>query len=142
MGGELRPAILAAIEHAAGRSFEWGRDDCGLWVANIVLHATGLDLADGLRGRYRTALGAARTLRRFGGSDYRAALETAATRHGLQSVTPSEAITGDLGVLDLDSPFRSALAIHIDGWWASRGDPGVVFARSSSVLAWRLPCLR
>lgn len=142
MGGVVRQAILHGIEAAAGRPFVWGEDDCGLWVANIVLHATGLDLADGLRDRYKTALGAARTLKRFGGSDYRAALETAATRHGLQSVAPSEAQTGDIGALDLEGPFKSALAIRIDGWWASRSNPGVAFCRTTTARVWRLPCLR
>ena len=41
--------------------------DCGLFCAGAVIAMTGFDLAENLRGRYSTELGAAKALHRFGG---------------------------------------------------------------------------
>ena len=50
----------------AGRGFTWGRLDCALFAAGAVMAITGEDPAAAFRGRYRTARGSVRALRRFG----------------------------------------------------------------------------
>lgn len=50
----------------SGARFLWGRLDCALFAAGAVLAMTGTDPAATYRGRYSTATGAARALRRYG----------------------------------------------------------------------------
>lgn len=47
--------------------FSWGKNDCCLFVADIVLEITGIDYAKEFRGRYNTRLGAMRFLSKNGG---------------------------------------------------------------------------
>ncbi|PZR83597.1 MAG: hypothetical protein DI537_34695 [Stutzerimonas stutzeri] len=56
-------AFLLERENAA---FVWGRTDCALFAADAVRAMTGEDLAAAYRGRYSTAAGSARALRRYG----------------------------------------------------------------------------
>lgn len=47
------PERLAALERrCAGLPFAWGVHDCFTWAADAVLAITGVDLLDGLRGRW------------------------------------------------------------------------------------------
>lgn len=50
-----------------GESFAWGCNDCFLFAADCVLAITGDDPAADLRGKYASALQAARILRARGG---------------------------------------------------------------------------
>ena len=52
---------------AQSEPFEWGKNDCALWVASYIEVMTGYDPAKSLRGRYKTALGCQRLLRKEGG---------------------------------------------------------------------------
>jgi len=54
-------------QFAAGQSFKLGSWDCGLLCAEWVRLMRGVDPAAEWRGRYHTALGLARILRRRGG---------------------------------------------------------------------------
>ena len=61
------PALLRDhLTAAEGHRFSWGSFDCALFASDWVLLATGHDPAAGFRGRYRTANGARRQLRRLG----------------------------------------------------------------------------
>jgi hypothetical protein len=57
----------AAVEAARAQPFVWGRHDCALWAADVVLQLTGVDHAADLRGRYRTQHGALALIARRGG---------------------------------------------------------------------------
>ena len=71
-GWELR--LVAAVETARGRPFSWGRHDCATFAFDLRRDLTGgHDVAALWRGRYRTALGAARVMRRLGWSSLEAA---------------------------------------------------------------------
>jgi hypothetical protein len=43
-------------------AFEWGKNDCALWVAKWVHIATGQDYFDAWLGKYKTESGAARLM--------------------------------------------------------------------------------
>lgn len=58
----------AEIEKARALTFEWGRNDCVTWAANVVLALTGADLITDLRGTYATKQGAYRLIRETGGT--------------------------------------------------------------------------
>lgn len=69
------PERLAAVMADRARSpFAWGSNDCALFAADCAQAMTGEDLAAAFRGRYRTARGAARALRRAGYADLPALL--------------------------------------------------------------------
>jgi hypothetical protein len=59
--------LAAAVEAARTRAFVWGVHDCATWAFDLRRDLTGGDdTAAFWRGRYRTARGAARVLRRLG----------------------------------------------------------------------------
>ncbi len=49
-----------------GMSFEWGKNDCALFVCNCIELITGEDHASKFRGKYRTEKGALLALKRIG----------------------------------------------------------------------------
>ncbi|MFD2105885.1 DUF6950 family protein [Tabrizicola soli] len=71
-GWELR--LAAAIDAARDQPFGWGVHDCAIWAFDLRRDLTGGDDVVALwRGRYRTARGAQRVMRRLGWSSLEAA---------------------------------------------------------------------
>jgi len=58
--------LAAYLEPLRARQFAWGRHDCCTFAAGAVKAMTGVDPMPEFRGRYRTALGSERALRRYG----------------------------------------------------------------------------
>ena len=56
----------ALIEARSDDCFEWGRNDCALFGADVILAITGDDPGAPFRGAYADAEGAARALREIG----------------------------------------------------------------------------
>lgn len=100
------------VAERRGRPFAWGEHDCCLLAADWVLAATGTDLAAAWRGRYRTALEAARLARETG-----------------------VASAGDpIGVQNW--PAEAGLGSEYPRCWLRRGDLALVRARPEhSILA-------
>lgn len=63
-----------------GSAFSWGRLDCALFAAGAVVAQTGVDFATPFRGRYQTARGSVRALRRFGAGTLEATIDAALPR--------------------------------------------------------------
>jgi len=62
------PFLLHSFfEKRAAIPFAWGTHDCALTACDWIHALTGIDPAASLRGRYHTALGAARIIKRHGG---------------------------------------------------------------------------
>ena len=80
------------------RPFAWGRHDCALFIADAVEAMTGEDLAAGWRGRYSTALGARRVLRRAG---HDSPLDVVAA--ALPEVLPAAALPGDVAAIPAET---------------------------------------
>jgi hypothetical protein len=89
--------------------FEWGVNDCALRTCDAVKATTGADLAEPLRGRYRTKLGAARAILRACGGDLEDLAEQFAFNFAIREVQPSYARRGD--VVLLDTPLGPTLGI-------------------------------
>ena len=86
-----RTAILADyIDRVAGRRFQWGINDCLIMVAGAVELMTGVDHAEGFRGRYRS-LSEAKKL--IGTTP----LRFVAAR--LEAIEPVRAVDGDVGAV-------------------------------------------
>ena len=56
--------------------FAWGVMDCALFAADAVLAMTDHDIADPFRGKYSTAAGSARALKRYGAGDLKTTFDT------------------------------------------------------------------
>lgn len=67
--------LAAYLEPLRLRAFAWGQHDCCTFAAGAVTAMTGVDPMPEFRGRYSTALGSARALRRIGAGDLAATLD-------------------------------------------------------------------
>lgn len=54
------------ISQAYQTPFSWGEHDCALWSASWVAKCTGADHTPPWRGKYKTAIGASRFMKRRG----------------------------------------------------------------------------
>lgn len=120
----------------------WGLADCFLWPADWVLARTGVDPAEGFRGRYRTALGATRLVQRAGGA--LALWRAQAARAGLNLAGRPR--PGDVGLVcgataGTGPTLRDRVgAIHLGGGeWAVRTPGGLRIGRPPHIQAWRVP---
>lgn len=65
--------LAEAVEQARSTPFQWGVNDCACWAFDLRARITGgEDVAAQWRGRYRTAEGSLRVLRRLGWVDIEA----------------------------------------------------------------------
>lgn len=106
----------------SGRSFEWGRWDCCLWVADAIEVMTEVDIAAEFRGEYRNYREALMSMRRhFGDWRIEVAVEKVAAAHSMGAVPVAMARRGDLvligngrrfvtGIVDLNGRQLIALA--------------------------------
>ena len=93
------PTIFAAfIERKRSEPFAWGSNDCCLFASDWVLAATGIDPAQSFRGKYATALGAARFLKANGG--VRGIMREIGEPLGMVRVDATKVQRGDLVIAD------------------------------------------
>ncbi len=59
-------ALVEEIDRARGLAFAWGQHDCATWAFDVRRRLTGQDAAAAWRGRYGTAAGSVRVMRRLG----------------------------------------------------------------------------
>lgn len=124
----------AFLERMAAQGFADGRHDCVLTVADWVSVCTGHDPAAPFRGRYRTALGRERLLRRLGGMEV--VMRDGAGRAGL-SVT-DDPRPGDVGLILHRGQFLAAICIG--STWAVQSSAGLTALTPDRVLtAWSVP---
>lgn len=126
------PAVLASeIEKAKNIGFEWGAHDCATWAFDVRCRLTGIDGAAAWRGRYRTALGSARTLRRLGV----ATIDGLARRFLGEPVAAGYAQRGDI-VLASES---DALGICLGSRAAFLAPSGLTFRPMTEIrYGWRI----
>tara|TARA_R110002124_G_scaffold173690_4_gene341324 strand:- start:16800 stop:17240 length:441 start_codon:yes stop_codon:yes gene_type:complete len=129
------------LEVEAGGAFDWGGRDCWLLPADWIRCRHGRDPAAAWRGRYRTALGAARLIRRGGGPVEFADASLAAcgwirsrrVRRGQVGLIPA-VIHGPRGAC---ADLIGAIALG-GGWWAARPiGAGLMLGPAVPVAAWR-----
>lgn len=86
-----RLAVLSDyVDRVAGRPFQWGVNDCLIMVAGAVELLTGVDHAEGYRGRYHSL---AEGKRLIGKSLLRFVAER------LEPIDPVRAVDGDVGAV-------------------------------------------
>ncbi|MFN4296809.1 MAG: DUF6950 family protein [Brevundimonas sp.] len=119
------------LEEATARRFRDGEWDCQLFPAEWVLRVTGLDPAAEWRGRYSTALGRERILKRGGGP--LAVMTKGAESVGLQRT--SEPKRGDIGLIRVGG--RHYGAVCLGGLWAVATSKGLAAVKPDEVeRAW------
>lgn len=121
------------MDRAASEPMAWGRDDCALWCADVILEALGYDPAQSFRGRYSTQLGARRILRAGG---LLGALRATARRHRWHWVKPDAAEVGDIGLI-AGVAGASCVICRAPGWFVGRNEAGFTALPAVQVrMAW------
>lgn len=130
---DLPERLQAFIESRRETPFAWGSHDCALFAADWVASATGTDPAQGLRGRYRTARGAARLIKREGG------LEAIADSRLGERIEPKLAQRGDVVLLEGSHGPTLGVCLGVDA--AAPGEDGLMLVPMHNALAaWRTEC--
>ena len=125
--------LAAAVESARTRSFNWGTHDCATWAFDLRRDLTsGDDTAALWRGRYRTARGAARILRRLG---WASMSEAGIALLGVPLANVRLAQRGDLVL----SPDATSFGVCLGAQVAFLAPEGLTLRTlSSCALAWRI----
>ena len=89
--------FAAEIERARHIAFQWGVHDCAIWAFDMRRALVGCDAAQAWRGRYSTAKGALRVLRRLGWASHQ---DGATAIMGAPLATPLLAQRGDIVLSD------------------------------------------
>ena len=87
--------FLEWLHEARAQRFEWGRFDCCLAVCDCVFAMTGVDIAEGFRGRYSTRREAYERIREFAGG-LKDLCEKRGAESGLLEIAPQLASRGDI----------------------------------------------
>jgi hypothetical protein len=130
-----RAALAAEIERHRRLPFAWGENDCVLFAADCVTAVTGEDPAAEIRGRYRTAIGARRLLKKLGDD-----LPVGITAR-FDSIHPSRARIGDLALTpSADASFTEGALGIVTGAVVTVVAPNGLGAvpLSSAIAAWRV----
>jgi hypothetical protein len=128
-GWETR--LAEAVAAAQARPFAWGEHDCATWAFDVRRALTGADAAEAWRGRYRTAIGARRVLRRVLRADSHQAAATAIL--GAPLATQLLAQRGDIVLLS------DAFGVCLGADCAFLAPNGLTFRPlSETELAWRV----
>lgn len=120
--------VLAAVDAAMSRLFEWGVADCCLSACDTFASLWGVDPIAAYRGQYEGLRGAAALIRESGGLP--ALAETVASSLGL---TEGHAPGG----LALSTDGRSLLICIQPGQWAGKTETGFAIVRAAG-RGWHL----
>jgi len=125
-----RTAILSDyIDRVASRPFQWGVNDCLIMAAGAVELLTGVDHAEGFRGRYSSLAEGKKligtTLLRFVGSK-------------LEAIDPVRAVDGDIGALKQDKDWGFGVFIGPHLYVMTETGIGIL-PRSHATKAFKVP---
>ncbi len=127
------PSRLAAtVADAEHRAFAWGIHDCGAFAAACEKAVTGETQFGDVLGNYKTALGAARRLKRAGFDNIEALVSAR-----LPEVPVNFAQRGDFVVSDSD--LGPVIGVCLGDVFVSPGDEGLIrHGRAFARRAWRV----
>lgn len=124
--------LVTVTNAMSSRPHIWGDNDCAIFAANAIEAMTGADLMAKIRGRYSTAIGAARVIKNDGFeslADYVSSL--------LPEISLHDAKRGDL--IMCDGPQGEFLAIKERRYAIGPGVLGVEAVRKSQFRkAWKV----
>lgn len=114
--------------------FAWGDNDCVLFAADAVLALTGVDPCAKIRGKYKTARGAASALRKHGGMI--AAVEKATAGLGAFAIAPAFAQRGDIALVQTD--LGLTVLVRVADAWIGPGRDGIERHLAAPLKAWAI----
>ena len=130
----------ATFDRFKDRAFDWGSADC-VQAAAWHLRAMGHTVLLSKGGRYRTAIGAARALRRAGYDSLSAALDA---MH-FERIAPAAAWTGDLLALPGHDERIEAIGVALGngriGGWHPDALGYAALQPETYLAAWRVPLI-
>jgi len=131
--------LFAYIDANKNTPFEWGKFDCCLFAANAIKVATGSDIAADFRGKYNTARGAKKALKRYGNGDL---ISTVIAKLG-DAKPPLQAKRGDLVLVDnlqggVNDPALGICLGHLVAVTTQTGLKTVELTRVT--MAWEVLC--
>ena len=134
----MNDRLATFLQRSAAREFDWLHCNCGFWVCEWINDATGVDPVHAYRGRFKTARGFLRFVRKSGGNENFS--RKVAQEAGLAETWNPQ--LGDVGLVHADG--AGTMAIKADGakWIVKRNGLGVAVAPFPFLIAWRLDCLR
>lgn len=120
-------------------SFEWGRNDCCLFICNAIEAMTGIDPATPFfRGNYHSKEEGYALIAEFCGGGIEKMVEKMAETHGYVEVHPNFAQRGDVG-LYIDRDAGPTLALSLGTQWAFLKESGLGYLpRASVTRVWRV----
>jgi hypothetical protein len=92
------PRLAAYLAEARTRPHAYGRFDCMLFCAGAVKAVTGMDLARGHRGKYSSAAGSLRHLKKRGFDSPEAMLDSLLPERALMKARRGDVILDDEGI--------------------------------------------
>jgi hypothetical protein len=125
-------SVAVFLDEMAEKGWQWGERDCLLWLGLWAHRLTGIDGGKPWRGRYKTALGCARILKKSGGMV--ACIELGAKLCGMVRVT--NPVAGDIGIVCVDD--REVGSICTGKRWAVMTAHGVYFTAAEPIMSWGL----
>jgi hypothetical protein len=125
------------LDDIALAGWQWGERDCLLWLGLWSRELTGIDGGAEWRGRYRTALGCTRVLKRSGGMV--ACIKRGADVAGLARVETPQA--GDIGLVPVltNRGVGEAGAIFTGKRWALLTSRGIMTTPAEPAMMWGVP---
>ncbi len=123
--------MSAFLRAGARATFVWGEIDCSIFAADWCRKMRGVDPAASLRGRYRTAIGAMRHVRRLGGFEAMARSLMA----GCGFIATDRPDLGDVGLVK-HPVVGPVFAIRCAIGWAVKSPEGVAVGDYPTVVVW------
>jgi hypothetical protein len=127
--------LHAYLDSMAGEPFRWGINDCCLFAANWIRELRGVDPYKDYRGKYETALGAARLIKQGGGLDQASCVKMAEA--GFKEVNPNFAQRGDVCLVS-GADERIFCGIIVPGGVAIPSEHGYLISNRVVIKAWRV----
>jgi hypothetical protein len=130
-------SVQGFVDEIAAAGWKYGERDCLLWLGEWARRNTGIDGGAPWRGRYKTALGCARVLKRSGGM--RACIERGAALAGMiETIEPKPGAVGLVEVMTARGA-EPVGAIFTGRRWAVLTAGGVLSVTATPARAWNLP---
>lgn len=125
--------LIAWVDRARTRTFQYGTWDCCLAAAEWVREATGLDFAEEYRG-YKTEAGAYRKMKAIAEGGV---VEVVTRALGEPLASPKLAQRGD--IVAVETEYGPALGVHLGESIAVVTPSGLGFLRARAAeIAWRV----
>ncbi|MGE4267184.1 MAG: hypothetical protein AB7F25_07095 [Deferribacterales bacterium] len=118
------------IKDYMNKPFQWGTADCCVFICDCVIATTGIDPMEQHRGRYKTAIGAAKAQKNYG------SIEESLDRY-FDRIMPKMVQRGDVCTHKLEDGTISVAVFWAGGWWCMT-DEGCRKVSLEPIYTWKV----